>query len=405
MELEDKYIELIINRCINFNQSKSLLIHCDLKEHERIANKIKDRVAMMEIEDVCILVDDEDEMHEYLLSTSLENIELNPLLDKSKWDIYAKRGAPILFLHSKVPGLMDDIDPKKISKAFTISESTRPYYRQNVSKYLFPWCIAAFPNERWAKTIFVDDANAYEKLYLNIMKMCMIDRYDPVKAWQDHINKNNYYRDKLNELSITKMHYSNSLGTDLEVEIPKNNKWLNIDKRDAGGGQLISNMPSYEIFTSPDYRKTNGVVYSSRPLVHNGFVIRDFSLEFKNGRVVKVCAKEGQEMLEQLINQDEGAMRLGEVALVPYNSPISNTGLVFNDVLFDENASCHLALGHGFEKSFENYENCSDDELIARGLNTSIIHVDFMVGTSDLMIEADTNRGKVLIMKNGEFNI
>lgn len=405
MELEDKYIELIINRCINFNQSRSLLVHCDLKEHEKIAEKIKDKVVNMGIDDVLIVVDDEYEFHEYLSNTDLDDIELNPLLDKSGWDVYAKRGAPILFLHSKVPGLMDDIDPKKISKAFAISEGTRPYYRKNVSRYLFPWCIAAFPNERWAKTIFGNDENAYEKLYLAIMKMCMIDRDDPIKAWESHISKNNYYKNKLNELGITKMHYTNSLGTDLEVEIPKDNKWLNIDKKDAAGGQLISNMPSYEIFTTPDFRKTNGVVYSSRPLVYNGFVIKDFSLEFKNGKVVKVDAKEGKEMLEELINHDEGSMRLGEVALVPYNSPISNTNLVFNDVLFDENASCHLALGHGFEMSFKDYEKCSDEELSARGLNQSKIHTDFMVGTSDLVIKADTNCGKVLIMKNGEFII
>ena len=219
------------------------------------------------------------------------------------------------------------------------------------------------------------------------------------------LNLSKYMSQKLNELGIRTMHYKNSLGTDLTISIPEGNVWSNLDKTDTKGGQVICNMPSYEIFTSPDYRKTNGIVYSSRPLFYNDCCIDKFSLVFKEGRVVSCTAEQGQHILEKLIYENENSMYLGEVALVPYNSPISNTGLVFNETLFDENASCHLALGDGFPKSFNNNENMSQQELQNNGLNFSNIHVDFMIGTSDLSIEADTKEGKVLIFKNGNFNI
>ena len=249
-----------------------------------------------------------------------------------------------------------------------------------------------------------NDSTAYHKLYLTIMKMCMVDRDNPIEEWNKYIKENNYYKNILNDLNIIKMHYTNSLGTDLYVELPSHNKWVNLDKPDAMGNQMIANMPSYEIFTSPDCRKTNGIVYASKPLYYNDICISDFWLEFKDGKVINCYAKEGQKILENLIQQ-ERADYLGEVALVPYNSPISNTGLVFNETLFDENASCHLALGSGFVKCFDGYEKLDEEQLREKGLNVSTTHVDFMIGTNDLKIEAETNKGKVLIFKNGNFNL
>lgn len=404
-ELENKYIELVLGRCLNFDQSKSLLIHCDLKEHIRFAEKIKQAALRMGILDICIHVNDLDEVHEYLKNTPVEEIKVNPIIDRTDWNTYALKHGAILFLNSTVPNLMNDIPADKIKKWSDEREKTLTYYRANVSKYEFPWCIIALPNERWARTIFGDDERAYEKLYLNIMKMCMVDRENPTLEWEKYISRNNYYKNRLNELGITTMHYKNSLGTDLTVSIPDSNSWINLDKTDAHGGQVICNMPSYEIFTSPDYRKTNGVVYSSRPLFYNGCSIDNFCLVFKDGKVVSCSAERGQQILEKLIYENEGGMYLGEVALVPHNSPISNTGLVFNETLFDENASCHFALGRGFPKTFKNHENMTTQQLCEQGFNCSKIHVDFMIGTSDLSIEAETKEGKILIFKNGNFNI
>ena len=294
---------------------------------------------------------------------------------------------------------------QKIDTWHKISETVVPYYRAQVSKYTFPWCIVCMPNKRWAKSLFPDCENAYEKLYLYIMKMCMIDKKDPVAAWREYIDGNNYYKNKLNRLGIKTMHFTNSLGTDLTLEIPEDNIWLNLDKTDAKGGQMIANMPSYEIFTTPDYRRTNGIVYSSRPLVYGGKVIEDFSITFQDGKVIAVKAKKGQELLEKIIYETPGAEYLGEVALVQNDSPISNTGLVFNTTLFDENASCHLALGRGFAKTFKGHETMSDEELHKRGLNLSKNHIDFMIGTPDLDISAETKEGTQLVFKKGNFNI
>lgn len=404
-QLENKYIELILKRCLNFNQSKSLMINCEFKEHIPFAEKIKEYANKMGIFDVCIHLNDLDDIHEYLKNTKLEDIKLNPLIDRTDWDTYALKGGALLFLTSTVPGLMNDIEEEKIQKWVSLREQTTKYYRANVRSYTFPWCIAALPNERWAKTVFGPSKEAYNKLFLNILKMCMVDREDPVKEWEEYIKKNNYYKNKLNELEIKKLHYKNSLGTDLTIEIPSGNKWINLDKTDAKGGVMIANMPSYEIFTTPDFRKTNGIVYSSRPVYYNDSCIDNFHLIFKDGKVVYCEAKEGQSILKQLIYENENAKYLGEVALVPYDSPISNTRLVFNETLFDENASCHLALGGGFRNCFKGSENLSIEELTELGFNESNVHVDFMIGTNDLSIEAETPKGKVLIFKNGNFNI
>lgn len=404
-ELERKYIELILKRCLNFENSKSLMIHCDFKEHVDFAQKVAKRARKLGITDVCIHVNDIDEIHDYLKKTNIEDIKVNNLIDRTDWNNYALKGGSLLFLNSTVPGLMNDIPSDKIQKWVDERNKTTPYYRNNVGKYTFPWCIVALPNERWAKSVFSNENNAYEKLYLKIIQMCMIDKEDPIKAWEEYIKMNNYYKERLNELEITQLHYKNSLGTNLYIGIPKDVRWINLDKTDASGHQMIANMPSYEIFTTPDCRKAEGIVYSSRPLFYNDCCIDNFSITFKNGKIVSCDAEKGQDILEKLIFENKNTTHLGEVALVPYDSPISNTALVFNNTLFDENASCHLAIGRGFEKSFINSENLSEEELIEKGLNTSPIHVDFMIGTSDLEIEVETNKGKRLIFKNGNFNI
>lgn len=404
-ELEDKYIGLLLKRCINFLQSNSLLIHIDLKEHLNFARRVEQKARYMGVKDVYIHVEDLDDIHDYLASVDVGDIAKDNFIDRSVWDLYAKRGGACLFLNSPVPKVMNNIDAGKINEWVLKRNKTSPYYRENVGKYLFPWCIATLPNERWASVVFPNDIDAYDKLYMNILKMCMVDKEDPIKAWQEWIDENNYYKSILNELEITRMHYLNSSGTDLYVYKPKNSIWLNLDKIDACGNKVIANMPSYEIFTTPDYRKTEGIVYSSRPLIYNGCRIDDFYIEFKHGRAINCNAASGNKALESLVFSDQYTGCLGEVALVPNDSPISNTNLIFYETLFDENASCHLALGRGFHKTIPDYYKMSDEELYNNGLNLGNIHTDFMIGTSDLSIEADTNKGKVLVFKDGNFNI
>lgn len=400
--MEEKYIDLLLKRCLSFGKSKSLMINLDLEEHFDFALKVKKRANELGIFDVYIHCNDEIKVHDYLKNTDVSDIKLNELIDRSPWDEYAIKGGSLLFLLSDVPGLMDDIEPEKIQKLISEREKTCKFYRENVTKYAFPWCIAALPNERWAKSIFPNDEDACEMLESFIYKMCMVDTKNPIDAWDKYIMENNRYKNRLSELGITRMHYTNSLGTDFYIEKPIDNIWMNLDK---GEDRTIFNMPSYEIFTTPNKYSSEGIVYSSKPLIAYGNYIDDFYLEFKDGKVINCYAKKGQKALEDIISMDDNSCYLGEVALVNNDSPISNTGIVFNTTLFDENASCHFALGKAYSKCIPNFDNMNEEELNKIGYNKSIVHTDFMIGTSDLNIEADTKEGKKLIFKNGNFNI
>ena len=403
LELENKYIDLILKRCLNFEQSKSLMIHLDLKEHMPFALKIKERAESLGISDVCLDVCDLYEYHDYLKKTNLEDIDDNPLLNRSNWDLYAKKGGALLFINSDIPGLMSDIEIEKQNKATKIREKNCTYYRSNVTKYTFPWTIVAMPNLAWAKSVFSNDSNAYQKLYLKIMEMCMLTEVDPILAWNEFVLKSNYYKEKLNDLKITELHYQNGLGTDLHIFKNADASWINLDKTDQSGHTMIANMPSYEIFTSPDCRYTKGIVYSSRPLIFRGVVIDQFWLKFSDGKVVDFDAKIGKEALADLIYHHENANLLGEIALVECDSPIARTNLVFNITLFDENASSHLALGQAYHLPIHRAEKMSKEELDKIGLNSSPVHVDFMIGTEDMNIEAETQYGRKLIFKQGRF--
>ena len=296
---------------------------------------------------------------------------------------------------------MDDVEPEKLALASYLRRTTKPIFNEKRDKGLLSWCIAAYPNELWAKKIFKDNPKAYDLLYENIMKMCMVDTDNPIASWDNQLRTVDEKVKILNELKIKKLHYTNSLGTDLYLTLPDNYLYAS-----AYDGKGIVNLPSYEVFTSPDYRYTEGIVYSALPLIHNGAYIDEFWVKFENGKVVDFDAKKGKEVLKGIIESDPNACYLGEAALVNNDSPISNTGLVFETTLFDENASCHIALGDGFNECLKDGLTMSEDELKEHGVNQSKNHVDFMIGTPDLNIEATLENGdKILIFKDGNFCI
>ena len=210
----------------------------------------------------------------------------------------------------------------------------------------------------------------------------------------------------MNELNFKTLHYTNSLGTDLYVGLSDGAKWCGAGEPMPSGRRIVANIPTEEIFTSPNRLMTSGIVYSSKPLVYNGYIIDDFWIKFEDGKVISFDASKGKDVLSSIINGDDTSCYLGECALVPYDSPISNSGVIFYTTLFDENASCHLALGTGFPNTLDGTDGKEKDELISMGLNVSDVHVDFMIGTSDLKIEGVTYDGKnVLIFENGNFCI
>ena len=225
-------------------------------------------------------------------------------------------------------------------------------------------------------------------------------RKDPLQAWTDHLEKQGKIQEYLNNLNIKRLHYKNSLGTNLEVTLPDNYLYSSALDTD-----VIVNMPSYEVFTSPIWNKTEGIVYASKPLMYNGGLIEDFWIKFEHGKAVSYDAKKGKEILKSIIDSDDHSCYLGECALVENNSPIAKENIIYGTTLIDENASCHLALGAGFAECIKDGLNMKDDELLRRGINISKNHVDFMIGTKDLTIEAITkDNKKVPIFTNGNFD-
>lgn len=400
--LEEKYIDLLLKRCVNFDKSKSLLIGYD-KVNKDFVDKLAARAKDLGVTDIYLDEEDIIEKKSILMNIELDEIDTHPYFNKKVWDEYALKNASFIFLDTEFPHFMDNVDPKKIARAQYVARHSRPIYRKKQLSYEIPWCITAVPNEMWAQDIFKDDPNAYEKLYLNIMKFCMVDTLNPIKSWNNELLKMKLFQDKLNELQISKMWYKNSMGTDLTLELSKHAIW-NSAASECKDNMFV-NMPSYEIFTSPDYRKTEGIVYGTRPLVYNGGIIDDFYIEFEKGKVVNYNARLGRELLKGIITADEGSSYLGEAALIDINTPISKSGIVTGTVLLDENASPHLALGEGFARAIKNGTNMSEEELKKLGINFSTTHVDFMIGSNDLSILADTNDGSKLILNRGSFNI
>ena len=314
----------------------------------------------------------------------------------------------LIYIESSDPDALKDVDQNKIMEVRrAIGPIIKPIRKQMENKY--QWTICSIPGMAWAQKVFPNDSKkvAFKKLWDAIIETTRING-DPIENW----NKHNAYilekYTKLNNFGINKLVYKSSNGTDFSIKLLKGVKFQGGAANLINGVVYNPNMPTEECFTSPDPRSASGVVYATKPLSLNGKVIKDFGFRFENGKAVEVLAKdeETKAQLNELISLDEGASRLGEVALVPFDSPVNKTGLLFFNTLFDENACCHLALGMGFEDCIDGFENMSREEIEAVGLNDSIIHIDFMVGSADLSIKAELNDGKIVdIFKDGTWAI
>jgi Leucyl aminopeptidase (aminopeptidase T) len=240
-------------------------------------------------------------------------------------------------------------------------------------------------------------------LWNSIFSIVRADKESPIEAWKEHLGNLKARKDYLNEKNFKYLHYK-SEGTDLTVELPKDHIWLSGEEDTKDGIKFVANMPTEEVFTLPKRDGVNGYVTSKKPLIYGGNIIDNFKLIIKEGKIVDFTAEKGGEILKGLLDTDEGARYLGEVALVGYNSPISNSGLIFYNTLFDENASCHFAFGEAYPSCLKGSENMTKEELIAKGANDSLTHVDFMVGSAELEIVGETeNAERVQIFKAGEW--
>ena len=321
-----------------------------------------------------------------------------------KWEHQAKVLPCKIYLISEDPDGLNGINQKKYAAAMRErSRRIKPIRDRMENRY--QWCIAAVPGNAWAKKLFPDTrvSTSVEKLWSAILDTSRVDD-DPIAAWKKH-NKNLQDRcDVLNSLHIKELRYKAGNGTDLRVGLLPNALFCAGGEHTLGGTYFNPNIPTEEVFTSPRRGDADGIVYSSKPLSYGGQLIENFWVRFEGGRAVDVGAEKGEELLREIIGMDDGAAYLGECALVPYESPINKTGILFYNTLFDENAACHLALGRGFTNLIRDYDKYTEAELHGMGINDSIVHEDFMIGTADLSITALTEDGRsVEIFKNGTF--
>ena len=401
----EKYARLLVKSGINIKKDQILVINSPIECAD--FTRVVAEVAYNEgARDVVISWRDELFSRIRYINAPDEIFDTYPDWQKELYTSYAKEGAAFLSIAASDPEIMKGVDQSRLARAQKASGAALKEYRNRLMGNKNVWCVASVPTAAWAKKVFpnVSEDEAVEKLWDAIFKAVRVDKEDPVALWEEHKNNLKKSMEFLNNNKFKYLRFKNSLGTDLEIELPKGHIWAGGSDFTPEGHEFIANMPTEEVFTLPKKTGVNGKVVSSKPLNRNGNLVDDFSLTFKDGKIVDYTAKVGYESLKNLIETDEGSRYLGEVALVPYDSPISNSNILFYNTLFDENASCHLAIGKAYPSCMENSEGKSKEELEKMGVNDSLTHDDFMIGTKDLEIIGITEDGKEIpVFKEGNF--
>ena len=399
-----KYARLIAQKGVNVQKNQEVIIRAGLDQPEFV-KMVAEECYRKGAKKVTV-----EWNYQPLTKVNYRYRSLKSLSTMDEWQVEKLRHQvdalpAVIHIESEDPDGLKGVDQSKVSKAQrAIYPIVKPLHDQMDNKY--QWCIAAVPGEAWAKKVFPNErvGKAVEKLWNAILYTSRADGNDPVQAWNEHNADLKARYDYLNSLGIESLHYTSSNGTNFTVGLIPDALFLGGSEFTLGGVEFNPNIPSEEVFTSPMKGKAEGVVYATRPLSYRGELIENFSVRFENGKAVEVHAEKGEELLKQMISMDENAAYLGECALVPYDSPIRNSEITFLNTLFDENACCHLALGRGFENCIKDYDKYTLEECRQKGINDSIIHVDFMIGSQDLNVTAHTRDGKdIAIFRNGNW--
>lgn len=404
---QEKYAELILKVGLNLQEGQPVLFQCpvELLDFGRI---VVQKAYELGAKRVHVDWIDEDIKRITLQHSKFDYLEQPAYWRASIFDGLFKEGGALLQVYAPNPDLLQGIDTAR-SAALQKSESiARHEFRNHTQNGDINWCLTAAPTETWAQKVYPDlsPADAVAKLWDQIFYMARVDREDPIAVWKQHLATLKEKVQTLNALNLKSLHYTNEEGTDLTIALPKGHLWLGGAWERKERAQFVPNIPTEEVFTMPHRDGVNGIVKATLPLNYNGTLIDKFSLTFKAGRIVDFTAESGYDSLKQLVETDEGSHRLGEVALVPYDSPISNLKQIFFNTLYDENASCHLAIGSAYPTTIANGTELSRDELLQHGVNSSLQHEDFMVGSASLNIDGETLDGEtVAIFRNGNWAI
>lgn len=397
-----KYADLILQKGVNIQKNQPVFITSPI-EIATFTRLVVKRAYELGAKNVHVTwVDDELSLLKYTYAPE-EVLSHFPQWEADKRESFAEDGAAFISIYASNPDLLKDVDPARVAMANKAAGETLTKYRNYLMNDEVTWTVVSIPTAGWAQKVFPEDSAeiAIEKLWKEIIKTVRIDKEDPIRVWDEHNETLKVIREQLNDKKYEKLVFKGP-GTNLEVGLPAGHIWHGGAAESADGIIFNPNMPTEEVFTVPDKYNVNGTVSSTKPLHYGGNVIDEFTLTFKNGEVVEFSAKQGEEVLAHLLNADEGAKRLGEVALVPDESPISQSGITFFNTLFDENASCHLALGKAYPTTIENGSDMTEKQLDENGVNDSMVHVDFMIGSSEMNIEGVLADGTVeAVFENG----
>ncbi|NQN31706.1 aminopeptidase [Streptococcus suis] len=402
-----KYAKLLVSTGINVQPGHTIQLTIGVDQAELARLIVKEAYAHGAKE---VLVNWLDDViaRERLVNVDVELLEQVHPQRITEMNYLLERKASRLVVLSEDPGAYDGVDPEKLSRnARALSQALNPM-RQASQANKISWTLGAASGLEWAKKVFpnaASDEEAVDLLWDQIFKTCRIYEEDPIKAWEEHEARLVAKAKVLNDEQFVKLHYT-APGTDLVLGMPKNHLWEAAGSVNAQGEHFIANMPTEEVFTAPDYRVADGYVTSTKPLSYNGNIIEGIKVTFKDGEIVDVTAEKGDEVMKKLVFDNAGARGLGEVALVPDKSPISQSGVTFFNTLFDENASNHLAIGQAYAFSIEGGTEMSQEELKEAGLNRSDVHVDFMIGSNKMNIDGIREDGtRVPIFRDGEWAI
>lgn len=403
-KLKRDYAELVIRSGVNIQKGQRLSITSGIEcaDFAKLCAEAAYDAGCKEV--LFNWRDDELTRMKYLRAADEVFDSIDPWI-VTRNNMLVDEGAAFLTIFAEDPESLKGVDPDRIKRAQISSGKALEYYREKMMSSANPWCVCSVPSRAWSRLVFpeLSEEEAIAGMWEAILACCRVDGGDSVQNWQDHIDELTKHVDILNGYNFKSLRYRNSAGTDLTVDLPEGHYWAGGAEK-AGTGTIFSpNIPTEEVFTLPKKDSMNGTIVSTKPLSHNGTVIEGIVFKVENGKITEAHADKGEDILKDAISVDEGASYFGEIALVPYDSPISNSGVLFFNTLFDENASCHFAFGEAYPL-INGAESMTKDELKALGANTSMTHVDFMVGSEDLEITGITHEGEeIQVFVNGNF--
>lgn len=406
-EILKKYAHTLLKYGVNLQQDQTLIISVDV-ENKDFAVIVTEEAYELGAKEVVLNWRCSPIARQRLLHANESVLEKPANWIPEFYKQYIDDKAAFLSLISANPKALEGIPTDRISLQSRNLNKALSFYHTAIMNSSVTWCVASVPTVLWADLLGYEgtDEEKIDQLWATLLKLCRIEGVEPKDTYRHHMAKLRHRCEALNKLDLKSLRYTCENGTDLLLELPEGHIWLGGEESSKDGTIFNANIPTEEVFSAPQYNGVNGVVHSTKPLIYHGNTISDFSFTFKEGKIVEYTAKEGYEVLKELVETDEGSQYLGEVALVDHFSPISQSNQIFYETLFDENASCHLAIGASYPTCLENSDGLSEDELKERGLNHSLTHVDFMIGHERMNIKGYTRDGQAVdIMIDGRLQV